>query len=120
LSPPCDSSTDESQRPDIAADLAKALSHDRLPDVPDRDSGQSIAIARASMPWNHPWSHSCARLRRKNMRELQMAELSLVSGAANPHLVTVATNPGGVSNKSTEKNPNTQTYTYKTTGKPAR
>ena len=41
------------------------------------------------------------------------------AAAGNPHLVTVSTNPGGVSNKSTEKNPNTTTYTYKTTGKPA-
>jgi hypothetical protein len=38
---------------------------------------------------------------------------------ANPHLVTVTTNPGGVVNKSVEKNPNTQTFTFKTTGNPA-
>ena len=53
------------------------------------------------------------------MRELQSIELGHVAGGANPHLVTVKTNPGGVSNKSTAKNPNTQTFTYKTTGKPA-
>jgi hypothetical protein len=53
------------------------------------------------------------------MRDLTNSELKAVSGAGNPHLVTVSTNPGGVSNKSTQKNPNTVTYTYKTTGKPA-
>lgn len=52
------------------------------------------------------------------MRELVKEELGLVSGAGNPHLVTVTTNPGGVVNKSILKNPNTQTFTYKTTGKP--
>jgi len=56
------------------------------------------------------------------MRELIKDELSLVSGAGNPHLVTVSvtTNPGGVVNKSATKNPNaiTTTITYKTTGKP--
>lgn len=56
------------------------------------------------------------------MRELIEDELSLVSGAGNPHLVTVSvtTNPGGVVNKSADKNPNaiTTTITYKTTGKP--
>jgi hypothetical protein len=53
------------------------------------------------------------------MRNLIATELKAVSGGANPHLVTVTTNPGGVVNKSVEKNPNTQTFTYKTTGKPA-
>ena len=53
------------------------------------------------------------------MRILRPDELSAVSGARNPHLVTVTTNPGGVVNKSIEKNPNTRTFTYKTTGKPA-
>ncbi len=53
------------------------------------------------------------------MRELRTDELASVSGGANPHLVTVTTNPGGVVNKSTAKNPNTQTFTFKTTGKPA-
>ena len=53
------------------------------------------------------------------MRHLNGEELALVSGGANPHLVTVTTNPGGVVNKSVLKNPNTQTFTYKTTGKPA-
>lgn len=53
------------------------------------------------------------------MRELIKCELSLVSGAGNPHLVTVTTNPGGVVNKSVLKNPNTETFTYKTTGKPS-
>jgi hypothetical protein len=53
------------------------------------------------------------------MRELIKSELSLVSGAGNPHLVTVTTNPGGVVNKSVLKNPNTETFTYKTTGKPS-
>lgn len=56
------------------------------------------------------------------MRELIKDELGLVSGAGNPHLVTVSvtTNPGGVVNKSADKNPNaiTTTITYKTTGKP--
>jgi len=53
------------------------------------------------------------------MRTLTKNECAAVAGAANPHLVTVTTNPGGVVNKSIEKNPNTQTFTYKTTGKPA-
>ena len=58
------------------------------------------------------------------MRELHISELAHVSGAGNPHLVTISvtTNPGGVVNKSATKNPNakTTTITYKTTGKPAR
>ncbi|HEX8655171.1 MAG TPA: hypothetical protein VF693_08115 [Allosphingosinicella sp.] len=58
------------------------------------------------------------------MRELRTNELTAVSGAGNPHLVTVSvtTNPGGVVNKSADNNPNaiTTTITYKTTGKPAR
>lgn len=53
------------------------------------------------------------------MRVLTTSELASVSGAGNPHLVTVTTNPGGVVNKSILKNPNTDTFTYKTTGKPA-
>ena len=53
------------------------------------------------------------------MRALTNEELGLVSGAGNPHLTTITTNPGGVVNKSIEKNPNTSTFTYKTTGKPA-
>ena len=57
------------------------------------------------------------------MRELHSAELTHVSGGANPHLVTVSvtTNPGGVVNESVDNNPNalTTTITYKTTGKPA-
>jgi hypothetical protein len=53
------------------------------------------------------------------MRNLKTDELKAVSGGRNPHLVTVTTNPGGVVNKSILKNPNTQTFTYKTTGKPA-
>jgi hypothetical protein len=38
---------------------------------------------------------------------------------ANPHLVTVTTNPGGVVNKSAEKNPTRRPSPSKTTGKPA-
>ena len=53
------------------------------------------------------------------MRHLAAHELAAVAGGANPHLTTVTTNPGGVVNKSVLKNPNTQTFTYKTTGKPA-
>lgn len=53
------------------------------------------------------------------MRTLNQAELATVAGGTNPHLVTVTTNPGGVVNKSIYSNPNTQTFTYKTTGKPA-
>jgi hypothetical protein len=53
------------------------------------------------------------------MRDLNQNELAFVSGGANPHLVTVTTNPGGVVNKSTAKNPNAETFTFKTTGKPA-
>ena len=52
------------------------------------------------------------------MRTLHNNELAAVSGGANPHLVTVTTNPGGVVNNSVLKNPNTRTFTYKTTGKP--
>ena len=53
------------------------------------------------------------------MRNLNSNEITAVSGGANPHLTTVTTNPGGVVNKSTLKNPNTVTFTFKTTGKPA-
>ncbi len=57
------------------------------------------------------------------MRALDMSELGLVAGGANPHLTTISvtTNPGGVVNKSIQSNPNavTTTITYKTTGKPA-
>jgi hypothetical protein len=53
------------------------------------------------------------------MRTLNSNELTVVAGGANPHLTTVTTNPGGVVNKSVLKNPNTETFTYKTTGKPA-
>lgn len=56
------------------------------------------------------------------MRNLTIEELAMVSGAGNPHLttITITTNPGGVVNKSILSNPNTetQTITYKTTGKP--
>lgn len=47
------------------------------------------------------------------MRELHTEELKAVSGGVNPHLIAV--NPGGQSNPSTEKNPNTTVI--KTTGK---
>ena len=53
------------------------------------------------------------------MRELKPEELKQVSGGVNPHLQTITTNPGGVVNKSVLKNPNTQTFTFKTTGKPS-
>lgn len=53
------------------------------------------------------------------MRHLNTEELAFVAGGANPHLVTVTTNPGGVVNKSVLKNPNTESFSYKTTGKPA-
>jgi hypothetical protein len=53
------------------------------------------------------------------MRNLATNELKAVSGGANPHLTTVTTNPGGVVNKSALSNPNTTTFTFKTTGKPA-
>jgi hypothetical protein len=49
----------------------------------------------------------------KIMRILKPSELSAVSGGTNPHLIDV--NPGGQSNPSTRKNPNTTTV--KTTGK---
>ena len=47
------------------------------------------------------------------MRDLKTNELSFVSGGVNPHLIAV--NPGGQTNKSTLKNPNTTVI--KTTGK---
>lgn len=47
------------------------------------------------------------------MRELVKSELTAVAGGVNPHLIAV--NPGGQSNPSTEKNPNTTVI--KTTGK---
>jgi len=47
------------------------------------------------------------------MRELQSTELKAVAGGVNPHLIPV--NPGGQTNKSTLKNPNTTVI--KTTGK---
>ena len=47
------------------------------------------------------------------MRSLKPSELNAVSGGINPHLIDV--NPGGQSNPSTRKNPNT--ITVKTTGK---
>ena len=49
----------------------------------------------------------------KTMRTLKTEELSAVAGGVNPHLIAV--NPGGQSNASTEKNPNT--IVIKTTGK---
>jgi hypothetical protein len=50
------------------------------------------------------------------MRHLNSNELTAVAGGINPHLVSV--NPGGQTNKSTLKNPNT--VVIKTTGKIAR
>jgi hypothetical protein len=50
------------------------------------------------------------------MRNLHSNELKAVAGGVNPHLIAV--NPGGQSNKSTDKNPNT--VIIKTTGKIAR
>ena len=47
------------------------------------------------------------------MRILNTKEIEAVAGGVNPHLVAV--NPGGQSNKSTLKNPNTTVI--KTTGK---
>ena len=47
------------------------------------------------------------------MRHLTSSELVAVSGGVNPHLIAV--NPGGQTNKSTLKNPNTTVI--KTTGK---
>ena len=47
------------------------------------------------------------------MRTLSTNELNAVAGGVNPHLIAV--NPGGQSNKSTAKNPNTRVI--KTTGK---
>ena len=47
------------------------------------------------------------------MRKLHTEELKAVAGGVNPHLIEV--NPGGQSNPSTEKNPNT--VVIKTTGK---
>ena len=47
------------------------------------------------------------------MRNLTNEELGAVAGAGNPHLIAV--NPGGQSNPSTVKNPNTTVI--KTTGK---
>ena len=53
------------------------------------------------------------------MRNLSTNEITSVTGGANPHLTTITTNPGGVVNKSVLKNPNTESFTFKTTGKPA-
>lgn len=50
------------------------------------------------------------------MRTLSTNETVAVAGGVNPHLIAV--NPGGQSNPSTEKNPNT--VIIKTTGKIAR
>ena len=50
------------------------------------------------------------------MRNLSTTEMTAVSGGINPHLIPV--NPGGQTNKSTQKNPNT--VIIKTTGKIAR
>jgi hypothetical protein len=61
---------------------------------------------------------SARETRRHHMRSLTTNEQTAVAGGVNPHLTTVTTNPGGVVNKSVLKNPNTQTFTYKTTGKP--
>jgi hypothetical protein len=47
------------------------------------------------------------------MRNLSKTELTAVAGGVNPHLIAV--NPGGQSNPSTAKNPNTTII--KTTGK---
>ncbi len=53
------------------------------------------------------------------MRNLHSTELKTVAGGANPHLTTLTTKPGGVVNKSVLSNPNTKSFTFKTTGKPA-
>jgi hypothetical protein len=53
------------------------------------------------------------------MRNLSTIESKAVSGGASPRLVTITTNPGGVVNKSALSNPNTTTFTFKVTGKPA-
>jgi hypothetical protein len=53
------------------------------------------------------------------MRNLSTSEMTTVSGGISPRLVTITTNPGGVVNKSGLKNPNTETFTFKVTGKPA-
>ncbi len=47
------------------------------------------------------------------MRSLSATELAAVSGGTNPHLIPV--NPGGQTNPSVNKNPNTTVI--KTTGK---
>lgn len=47
------------------------------------------------------------------MRALNTTELSAVAGGVNPHLISV--NPGGQTNNSVLKNPNTTVI--KTTGK---
>jgi len=47
------------------------------------------------------------------MRNLTTNEVAAVAGGINPHLISV--NPGGQSNPSTAKNPNTTVI--KTTGK---
>lgn len=47
------------------------------------------------------------------MRKLSKSELTAVAGGVNPHLISV--NPGGQTNPSVEKNPNT--VVIKTTGK---
>jgi hypothetical protein len=47
------------------------------------------------------------------MRTLSTNEMTAVAGGVNPHLIAV--NPGGQSNPSTAKNPNT--VIIKTTGK---
>jgi len=47
------------------------------------------------------------------MRILDTAEVKSISGGTNPHLIAV--NPGGQSNPSTAKNPNTKII--ETTGK---
>jgi hypothetical protein len=53
------------------------------------------------------------------MRNLSTSEMTTVSGGISPRLVTITTNPGGVVNKSVLSNPNTETFTFKVTGKPA-
>jgi hypothetical protein len=86
--------------------------------VPHRDFEKRGLDGGAALGLRPGFAHF-ARHGRPSMRHLNTNELTAVAGGVNPHLVVVTTNPGGVVNKSVLSNPNTQTFTYKTTGKPA-
>jgi hypothetical protein len=50
--------------------------------------------------------------------KLTATQMDRITAGANPHEQSITTNPGGVQNSSCPSNPNCETFTFKTTGKP--